>query len=337
MPGRCRGRGRRAALSCVAAAGLSLAAAGAYAQAPAAAPPDPAPNRRVPDERVPIEANFSPAERVTTLFVGVTGVIALAVAPTWYTPDAPSLGAPAPGSFDRRISESLYLADGRNERFLWGIPDVTGIFMLPYVPALYYGAETFWLRYTGRTLLEGGNVNADHHLWAYIEALGWTALISGVTKILVGRPRPYAVLGHPELAFRGAREENLSFYSGHAAAMFCAASFVALDVSDRLRRGPLREAGGFQRLVLGTLAPYAAAYGLAGLVGVSRIIDQQHWASDVVMGGVLGAGAAHLAYVTHFDAIGRPRRRLGADALDTPGAFSFVPIPGGIALRGLLP
>jgi membrane-associated phospholipid phosphatase len=289
---------------------------------------------RAQDERVPIEANFSPAERVTTVFAGLTGVAALAVAPVWYTPDAPSLGAPEPGSFDRRISESLYRAGGRDERFLWGVPDVAGLFVLPYLPLFYYAGDLTWQLRTGHPLF--GDVDAEHHLWAYAEALGWTALISGATKVLTGRPRPYLVLNHPELR-DSAREDNLSFYSGHSAAMFCAASFVALDVSDRLRRGPLREAGQLKRLALGVLAPYAAAYGLAGLVGVSRIIDQQHWASDVVMGGVLGAGAAHLAYVTHFDAAGRPRRRLGGDPLDPPGAFSLAPIPGGIALRGLLP
>jgi membrane-associated phospholipid phosphatase len=311
---------RTVALGCAAAA-LALVSAAAHAQ-------------DVPDLPVPIEENFSPAERVTILFAGLTGVVALAIAPVWYTPDAPSLGAPEPGSFDRRISESLYRAGGRDERFLWGVPDAAGIFVVPYLPAFYYAGELTWQLRTGQPLF--GDVFAEHHLWAFGEALGWTALISGATKVLVGRPRPYVVLNHPELR-DSAREDNLSFYSGHSAAMFCAASFVALDVSDRLRRGALRDAGQLKRLLLGVLAPYAAAYGLAGLVGVSRIIDQQHWASDVVMGGVLGAGAAHLAYVTHFDFTGRPRRRLGRDALDPPGAFGLAPIPGGIALRGLLP
>ena len=39
----------------------------------------------------------------------------------------------------------------------------------------------------------------------------------------------------------------------------------------------------------------------------------------------------------HFDAEGRPRRRLGVSALGAPGDLAFVPVPGGVALRGLLP
>src|SRR5262249_36212799 len=158
---RSAGKRRAGALAwAAAAAALALAPAAAHAQEP-------------PDDRVPIQANFSPAERVTIVFVGLTGVIALAVAPVWYTPDAPSFGAPAPGSCDRRISESLYQANGRDERFLWGAPDVGGLFVLPYLPAFYYGAELTWEARTGHPLL--GDVDAEHHLWAYAEALGWTA------------------------------------------------------------------------------------------------------------------------------------------------------------------
>lgn len=290
----------------------------------------------VPEERVPLDANFSVAERATTVAVAATGILSLSIAPYWTTPEAPSLGAPEPGSYDRRISDWLYLSHGTDDRFLWRVPDYAGIAVLPYLPAVYYGVQTAWLQRTGQPLFAGGGPNPDHHLWAYVEAIGWTALISGVTKVIVGRPRPYLVLDHPELAGRSS-EANLSFYSAHAAATFCAASFVALDVSDWLRREPLRRAGTAKRLLLGVVAPYAATYSVAGLVGVSRIIDQQHWFSDVFMGAVLGAGAAHLAYIVHFDTLGRPRRRLGEDALGAPGAYGLGPIPGGIAFRGLLP
>ena len=36
-------------------------------------------------------------------------------------------------------------------------------------------------------------------------------------------------------------------------------------------------------------------YGLPALVGLSRIIDQQHWPSDVVMGTLVGTLIGHLA------------------------------------------
>ena len=52
--------------------------------------------------------------------------------------------------------------------------------------------------------------------------------------------------------------------------------------------GPLADASPTRRWVLGIGVPYLAAYGVAGLVGVSRIVDQQHWLTDVVTGAVVG-------------------------------------------------
>ena len=165
---------------------------------------------------------------------------------------------------------------------------------------------------------------------------GWTSLITGVTKVTVGRYRPYVVLDHPELA-AAAREDKLSFFSSHASASFCAASFVALDVSHTLRAGPLADASPARRWLLGSAVPYATAFGVAGLVGVSRIIDQQHWLTDVVTGAAIGTSAAHIAWLAHFDDRGEPRRRAGSQALALPSAMGFAPIPGGVALTGLLP
>src|SRR5262249_15692071 len=162
--------------------------------------------------------------------------------------------------------------------------------------------------------------------WAYLEAIGWTTFVTGAVKVAIGRPRPYVVLDHPELA-AAAREDQLSFFSSHASASFCAASFAALDVSSQLTAGLLRDAGPVRRFLLGRVAPYAVALGIAGVIGVSRIIDQQHWASDVLVGALVGTTAAHVAYLVHFDSDGRPRRRLGADSRAGPGAVALMPAP----------
>jgi membrane-associated phospholipid phosphatase len=286
------------------------------------------------EARVPLAANFSVAERVTIVTAGVAGILAMAAAPYVVSPE-PSLGAPAPGSLDRRISDELYRSTGTG-RMLWRGPDIAGLYVLPYLPAVFYGGEALYNYRAGRPLFANGDLNADHRMWAYVEALAWTSLLTGVLKVAVGRARPYVVLDHPELE-GPPREKNLSFYSGHSAAMFCAASFVALDVSDTLLAGKLRHAGPARRFLLGQLLPYVGALSVAGLVGVSRIIDQQHWASDVAVGAIVGTAAAHMSYVVHFDRLGRPRRRLGTDALGAPGALGLGPIPGGVAFRGLLP
>ena len=69
----------------------------------------------------------------------------------------------------------------------------------------------------------------------------------------------------------------------------------------------------------------------ASLVGVSRVIDQQHWPSDVLMGALVGSTIAHLAYLTHFDESGQPRRRMTSG---DRAAVRLVPLPTGAAVVG---
>lgn len=93
-------------------------------------------------------------------------------------------------------------------------------------------------------------------------------------KYATGRERPAdsASSGrfHP-FSFRPAAD---SFPSGHTAGAFALASVVA-HRSDN---------------------PYVswASYGVAGLVGLSRIYNGEHWASDVVAGAVIGELSARL-------------------------------------------
>jgi membrane-associated phospholipid phosphatase len=233
---------------------------------------------------------------------------------------APSIGPPAPGSFDR---------------FLWRAPDIGGMFVLPYLPVVFYGIDAAAITFGGapRWLADP---NQDHRFIAFAEALGWTLTATGVNKVLVGRERPYAVLDHPELAMSG-REKYLSFFSGHSAAMFCAATFVALDASRRLPRGPLAGASPARRVLLGMVLPYVIGYGTASLVAVSRVIDQHHWPSDVIMGALVGSTIAHLAYLSHFDENGNPRRPHRHDHVhDAPPRLTarLVPTLTGAALVG---
>jgi membrane-associated phospholipid phosphatase len=309
---------------------VALASAGGGRDARAAeAPPSDG-----DDAHVPLALNFSVTERAVIVGAVAGGIFALAAAPRLFDTPSPSLGAPAPGSFDRRISDGLYSANGTGSRFLGRVPDIAGLYFLPYLPALAYGFETFWLERTGQPLQPRADFNPDHRLWAYLEALGWTVLITGVTKMVVGRTRPYAVLDHPALAGPTA-EQDLSFFSSHASATFCAATFVALDLSAWLGSRVLRDAGTARRVLLGTVVPYTIAYGVASLVGISRIVDQQHWATDVLVGAAVGTTAAEIAYRVHFDAAGRPLRRHGLVVAPMLGLDARAPgSTAGIVLAG---
>ena len=317
---------------------LSTWAASARAQASPDARPDAA---AVPSvlpgvsasrpTRVPLAENFSVFERATTGVALVTGATLMLFGQRIFGSPTPSLGPPQPGSFDRTWSDRLHLDDGSGHHFLWRAPDIAGFFVLPYLPALVYGIDAAAnARDGGPRLFD--DPNADHRFLAYGETLAWTLLAAGVTKVIVGRERPYATLQRPELA-GPASEVNVSFFSAHAAIMFAAASFVALDASRRLDAGPLAAASPLRRALLGTVLPYLVAFGTASVVAVSRVIDQQHWPSDVLVGGLVGGGIAHLAYLTHFDERGQPRGARGTGMT----SVRLVPTAAGVAVVGLLP
>lgn len=110
------------------------------------------------------------------------------------------------------------------------------------------------------------------------EAIGFTEMATVTLKTLVGRKRPYADPEHPynlRLGRGFLNDSSSSFPSGHTAAAFATAAAVSTEVA--------------------RLYPHAVwwvkpvLYGGAGLVGLSRLYNNDHWASDVVVGAAIGS------------------------------------------------
>lgn len=111
---------------------------------------------------------------------------------------------------------------------------------------------------------------------AILVGLGLTAGL----KVLAGRARPYLGRDDPHNfgLLRGWKNRDYtSFPSGHTLIAFAAASAVT-EESRRFWPDAVWVVG-------------AAMYGGAALVGWSRMFDNQHWMSDVVVGGALGVFA----------------------------------------------
>ena len=113
------------------------------------------------------------------------------------------------------------------------------------------------------------------------EAVVVGQVVSGVLKIGLGRARPYTSAdtnAHNFGFLRGLKTGDYqSFPSGHATSAFAAAAAVSAETSEWWPR---------TKWIFGPIL-----YGGAALVGLSRIYDDKHWASDVIMGAAVGTVA----------------------------------------------
>jgi membrane-associated phospholipid phosphatase len=119
-----------------------------------------------------------------------------------------------------------------------------------------------------------------------IEDLGWhtteAAIVGmGITEILkgfVGRSRPYVTADTNPHNFHFGQgftsTAKSSFPSGHATIAFAAAAAATSEVSRMWPR---------YTWIVGPVL-----YGSAALVGLARMYQSQHWASDVVLGAGIG-------------------------------------------------
>jgi membrane-associated phospholipid phosphatase len=151
------------------------------------------------------------------------------------------------------------------------------------------------------------------------EAILIGGAVASAIKLTVGRARPYSVRDTNPSDFgflRGLRKgrDYMSFPSGHTLAAFAAAAAVSNEAS---RWWP-----GSQWYV-GT-----AMYGGAAAVGLSRMYDNQHWASDVIMGAGIGTFAGNK--VVRYAHRTKPNNRLdrwllsGSVVPDDHGGFGLA-------------
>jgi membrane-associated phospholipid phosphatase len=144
------------------------------------------------------------------------------------------------------------------------------------------------------------------------EAVVLGGATTSVLKVVAGRQRPYVAARDADdwTPFR-VGGGHTAFPSGHTTVAFAFASAVTAELATESPRaawigGPL-------------------LYGGAGLVGLARMFDDKHWASDVVLGAGIGtlAGLETVAFSrTH------PRNRVERML----GQLTVVPAPRGIML-----
>lgn len=141
------------------------------------------------------------------------------------------------------------------------------------------------------------------------EALAAVELLTRGIKGVVGRGRPNVDIDDP-FNFRPGRgfgsREYESFPSGHAAHAFAAAAVFTAEAA--------RSRPGLEWVVGPVL------YGSATVVGISRMYDNKHWASDVLAGAAIGTFTGlevvryrHRTRVSDDGAAASPALRIGFD------------------------
>ena len=202
---------------------------------------------------------------------------AVSVAPLFTSDDAVMAGIfvigtvalrPADRYFARILQDSSTQAN-RNIRL-----PAAGLRIIGYPGSIIIGTTMYAV---GRI---GGNERmADLGLHG-TEAILIGAGVGSVLKGMFGRARPFLDRENAnDFGFgRGfGRDEYRSFPSGHTVAGFAAAAAV---VSETDRWWPDA-----------TIYVAPLMYGGAALIGVSRMYNNKHWASDVVMGAAIGTFA----------------------------------------------
>jgi len=140
----------------------------------------------------------------------------------------------------------------------------------------------------------------------FTEVLAADFILSTLIKVIVHRERPHGEAC--SLADReadpdrcGSRGRTRSFYSGHASAAFSSAGAVCMSHANL----PLYAD------VAADIFACGAAMMTATIVSVLRMLAERHWASDVLVGSLMGlATGLGLPYLLHY----------GWDRSETTGA-----------------
>lgn len=180
-----------------------------------------------------------------------------------------TLGTAAVAPVDRYFAEVLQNPAVQENRFLR--TSATGFRLLGIPGSIGVGAGLYIV---GR--IDGQRRVQDLGLHS-VESILFAGMITGGIKALAGRARPYLDIKNPysfQLGRGFSGDDYRSFPSGHTSTAFAFASAVSRETQIWWPHS---------RWYIGTVM-----YGGATLVGISRMYNNDHWASDVMGGAAIG-------------------------------------------------
>lgn len=216
-----------------------------------------------------------------------------------------TLGTVAVAPLDRQVAKRLQEPGTQENQFLGKA--ATGFRVLAVPGSLIAGVGLYTLgRADGQRRLQALGLHS-------VESILIATALGGAIKLAAGRARPYADIDNPAdfQLFRGlANDSYRSFPSGHTINAFAFASTVTRETQFWWPHSAW---------YVGTVM-----YGGATLMGLSRIYNNQHWASDVLGGAAIGTliGLKVVKY-THS----HPGNRLDRQLIKGSQKSQLQPIP----------
>ncbi|NUM75075.1 phosphatase PAP2 family protein [candidate division KSB1 bacterium] len=185
-------------------------------------------------------------------------------------------GLPMPPlAFDHEIAEDWSRRDGRAS--------------LGSLSPGYYQALAVRARLAGMVLLDaltGHDYSPSSYakLFRFQQAFYFNTVVTHLAKRNFNRYRPDG-------------SDTQSFFSGHTSTVFTASTFLYLETRDFID-GQVRQGRDLPLLspTQWKAVSFSVAYGWAAYVGFSRIHDNKHYLSDVLVGAVSGTLVSYLLY-----------------------------------------
>ncbi|MCH8012888.1 MAG: phosphatase PAP2 family protein [Candidatus Marinimicrobia bacterium] len=129
------------------------------------------------------------------------------------------------------------------------------------------------------------------NLKGFFEATSFASLVTNLAKNIVGRKRP----SFDKYPKDEEIDSKKSFFSGHASSSFSIATYSSLFVFEHIgnKKNPLHLAG--------KIFFSASMISLASITSYSRVEDNKHFISDIIVGGIVGTTISTFVYVYQND------------------------------------
>jgi membrane-associated phospholipid phosphatase len=161
-------------------------------------------------------------------------------------------------------------------------------------------------------LFTESNVSSDDYkaLFLFQKSLIYTHTLTEIVKNLVKRERPNG-------------SDYRSFFSGHTSTAFAASTFLYLELNDFFKSWNVTRNDDIMNTVF-NVSSFGVLYGWAGYVGYSRMRDNKHYLSDVLLGAAAGTAVSYLVYNLYYGEDTSHSSNIGISALGDNISLSYT-------------